>query len=100
MWQNPRETADLVTFTEKSLMENFIFCAVGPLSKALTNANLWHTANRIWLYVEPLSRFFWWKLYSSDNHYTKVSQFGCIYFEKNCNSNKFKYFSAHWKYLK
>ena len=28
MWQNPRETADLVTFTEKSLMENFIFRAV------------------------------------------------------------------------
>ena len=28
MWQNPRETEDLVTFTEKSLMENFIFRAV------------------------------------------------------------------------
>ena len=26
--QNPQETADLVTFTEKSLMENFIFCVV------------------------------------------------------------------------
>ena len=25
MWPNPQETADLVTFTEKSLMENFIF---------------------------------------------------------------------------
>ena len=25
---NPQETADLVTFTQKSLMENFIFCAV------------------------------------------------------------------------
>ena len=28
MWPNPQETADLVTFTEKPLMENFIFCAV------------------------------------------------------------------------
>ena len=28
MWQNRQETGDLVTFTEKSLMENFIFCAV------------------------------------------------------------------------
>ena len=29
MRPNPQETADLVTFTKKkSLMENFIFCAV------------------------------------------------------------------------
>ena len=28
MWPNPQFTADLVTFTKKSLMENFIFCAV------------------------------------------------------------------------
>ena len=28
MWPNPQETTDLVTFTEESLMENFIFCAV------------------------------------------------------------------------
>ena len=30
MWPNSQKTADLVTFTEKikSLMENFIFCAV------------------------------------------------------------------------
>ena len=27
MWPNPQETADLVTFTEESLMENFTFCA-------------------------------------------------------------------------
>ena len=35
MWSNPQETVDLVTFTEKILMENFIFCAVqGFLLKA------------------------------------------------------------------
>ena len=28
MWTNSQETADLVTFTEQILMENFIFCAV------------------------------------------------------------------------
>ena len=28
MWPNPQETVDLVTFTEKSLMENFIFCTL------------------------------------------------------------------------
>ena len=28
MWLNPQETAELVTFTEEILMENFIFCAV------------------------------------------------------------------------
>ena len=28
MWPNPRFPADLVTFTEKYLMENFIFCEV------------------------------------------------------------------------
>ena len=28
MWPYPQEAADLVTFTEESLMENFIFCAM------------------------------------------------------------------------
>ena len=28
MWPNPQFPADLVTFTEESLMENFIFRAV------------------------------------------------------------------------
>ena len=28
MWPNPQKTVDLVTFTKKSLMEKFIFCAV------------------------------------------------------------------------
>ena len=28
MWLNPQETADLVTFTEETLIENVIFCAV------------------------------------------------------------------------
>ena len=28
MWPNSQETADLVTFMEEILMENFIFCAV------------------------------------------------------------------------
>ena len=28
MWLNPQFSADLVTFTENPLMENFIFCAV------------------------------------------------------------------------
>ena len=32
MWPNPQETADLVKFPKKSLMENFIFCAVIFLS--------------------------------------------------------------------
>ena len=34
MWPNPQETADLVTYTEKILTENFIFCVV---LLALTN---------------------------------------------------------------
>ena len=28
MWQNTQFPADLVTFTEETLMEDFIFCAV------------------------------------------------------------------------
>ena len=36
MWPNPQLPADLVTFTKKSLMENFIFCAV-LLEKYSTN---------------------------------------------------------------
>ena len=35
MRPNPHETANLVTFTKKSLMENFIFCAVRPFSRVL-----------------------------------------------------------------
>ena len=34
MSSNPQETADLVTFAEETLMENFIFCAVIYLSFA------------------------------------------------------------------
>ena len=34
MWSNPQETADLVTFTEETLMENFILCTVIYLSFA------------------------------------------------------------------
>ena len=48
MRSNPQETADLVTFTEKSLTENFIFlCSVyfGNLSNVKTklfgNSNVW-----------------------------------------------------------
>ena len=32
MWPDPQETADLVTFTEEILNENFIFCAVWQLN--------------------------------------------------------------------
>ena len=32
MWPNPQFSADLVTFTEKFLIENFIFCAVTCLT--------------------------------------------------------------------
>ena len=35
MWPNPQETADLATFTEEILMENFIFCTVN-----ITNADV------------------------------------------------------------
>ena len=39
MWPNPQETADLVTFLKKSLIENFIFmCSViGENSPFLAN---------------------------------------------------------------
>ena len=33
MWPNPQFPADLVTFTEETVMENFIICAL--LSSAL-----------------------------------------------------------------
>ena len=32
MWPDPQEIADLVTFTEKILMEDFIFCAVNGVA--------------------------------------------------------------------
>ena len=31
MWPNPQFPADLVTFTEETLMENFISCAVSDI---------------------------------------------------------------------
>ena len=34
--QIPKETTDLVTFTEKSLMENFIFCPVTITSQNIS----------------------------------------------------------------
>ena len=40
MWPNSQETADLVTFTEETLMENFIFCAV--LVDVLENLHMSH----------------------------------------------------------
>ena len=39
MWPNPQEIADLVTFSDKALMENFHFWAVGKRVK-LTNSIL------------------------------------------------------------
>ena len=36
MWLNRQETADLVTFTEDILMENFILCAIRPTSFILS----------------------------------------------------------------
>ena len=35
MWLNPKCSADFVTFAEKSLTENFTFCAVHGLSNNL-----------------------------------------------------------------
>ena len=38
MWPNPQENVDLVTFTEKkTLMENFIFCAVSQMYEVGTS---------------------------------------------------------------
>ena len=33
MWPDPQETVNLVRFTEKSLIENFIFCALKLLRR-------------------------------------------------------------------
>ena len=36
MWPNLQEIADLVTFTRENLNENFIFCAVVSILRALS----------------------------------------------------------------
>ena len=48
------------------------------LSEILTNANLWHTASRIWTCAEPEFRLSWMKLCSSDNHYTTAPQVSVV----------------------
>ena len=46
MWLNPQKTADLVTFTEENLNENFIFCSVyciiTPMKNCLKNLSMVH----------------------------------------------------------
>ena len=37
MWPNPQETEDLVTFTEESLMENFIFFLYSDITSNNSN---------------------------------------------------------------
>ena len=40
MRPNPQFPADLATFTKKSLMENFIFCAVSLLSTTVNSKKM------------------------------------------------------------
>ena len=37
MWPNPQFPADLVTFTEETTIENFIFCVVSFQIKSISN---------------------------------------------------------------
>ena len=49
MWPNPQFPADFVTFTKKSLMENFVFWAVIPYfsdSAKLSNSYRFHHGSR------------------------------------------------------
>ena len=38
MWPNPQFPADLVTFSEEILKENFIFCTAEDVKASKTNA--------------------------------------------------------------
>ena len=50
MWPNPLETADLVTFTEKSLTENFVFRAVLPWVKNISTLENFEYVLNEWYY--------------------------------------------------
>ena len=62
MWPNPKETAELVEFTEEIFTENFIFCAV-----LLLKAMLWsffgdlETTFFILLRMWMFCNYFWLK---------------------------------------
>ena len=49
MWPNPQFTADLPPLLKKSLMENFIFCAVQILNIYMCSAEwmLWKKSKRL-----------------------------------------------------
>ena len=53
MWENPQFPADMVTLLKKSLMENFIFCAVQKLSESKYEKEslLYVSINTEWLSV-------------------------------------------------
>ena len=79
MWPNPQETADLVTFTEETLMENFIFlywigkrfvlhiCRVPAYASAFTLTLSWQ---RLLSYrnqsIDLPSKSMYWFLYDRD----------------------------------
>ena len=48
--QNPLFPADLVTFTEEILMENFIFCAVGFLAEILLIYLLFQFRSKLYIF--------------------------------------------------
>ena len=52
MWPNPQFPADLVTFNEKSLMENFIFCAVVLIKISLKQMKTMYVYIQNSFYVE------------------------------------------------
>ena len=72
MWPNPRETADLITFTEETLNGNFIFCAVGILEKGVTYKKFvktewfqWFTGSRFIPKISDINRLGSWALGST-----------------------------------
>ena len=75
MWPNPQEITDLVTFTEETLMENFIFCSVVAyfLRKIQTS----------WVNNSKIRRIknaeFWWYCFMWTRTYSEIFKSALVY---------------------
>ena len=58
MWPNPQETADLVTFTEQSLMKNFIFSGVNNTKQCQLRRSVAFFKKKMWTYFTLYSSVF------------------------------------------
>ena len=107
MWPNPQETANLVTFLKKSLMENLIFCKRWYLQSLYSDLIiperflLWQRfivssfnshLNCTWVRISSVITAFFLTLWGtlSDNEPTSITSTDYSWWVGNCKTNEFE----------